>query len=109
MRSRLRPQAYSLAFALHWFRKVNPPLLMQLLMQPLTLWNAPVFRIHVLGCSDEDEEYQRPWKVTGIMEQANRMQALWEAREKAQAAREAKMQRGLVKKKLAPKEGKKGK
>ena len=98
-----------MAFALHYFMKVNPPLLMQLLMQPMTLWNAPVFRIHMLGHSDEEEEYQRPWKVTGIMEQATRMHALWEAREKAQAAREAKMMRGIVKKKAAPKEAKKAK
>ena len=89
--------------------KVNPPLLMQLLMQPLTLWDAPVFKVHMLGRSDDEEELQRPWKVTSILEQASRMGAAWEARERAMAARQAKMERGVVKKPPKAKDTKKAK
>jgi hypothetical protein len=87
---------------------VNPPLLMQLLIQPLTLWDAPVFKVHVLGHAD-DEELQRPWAVTGVLEQASRMGAAWEARERAMVARAEKMSRGIVKKAPKLKEAKKGK
>ena len=85
---------------------------MQLLIQPMTLWDAPVFKVHVLGHADDEDPCQRPWAVTGVLEQASRMGAAWEAREKAMQARAEKMSRGIVKKapkQLKEKAGKKGK
>ena len=87
-----------MAWGLHYFMKVNPPLLMQLLMQPMTLVDAPVFKVHMLGGADDEEPLQRPWKITSVLEQATRMGTAWEARERAMAARQAKLERGVVKK-----------
>lgn len=90
------------AYGAHHFLHTNPPLMMQLLMQPLTVWDSPVFKVHVRGFGEDDgEEFARPWKVTSILEQASRMGAAWEEREKATQARLDKMQRGVQKK--APK------
>jgi hypothetical protein len=80
---------------LHRFAKLNPPLLVQMVMQPVTAWESPVVQIHLLGRHDDEEGLERPWKGGGFMENATRAAAEWESAAKKRDARERKMLNGM--------------
>ena len=80
---------------LHRFAKLNPPLLVQMVMQPISVFESPVVQIHLLGRRDDTEELERPWKGGGFMENVTRATAEWEAASKKRDARERKMLNGM--------------
>jgi hypothetical protein len=55
--------------AMHVYMKVNPPLLLQVVTMPMSLWDTPVFQVHFLGKDEKSSaRLTRPWKPA---EQAN--------------------------------------
>lgn len=85
--------------------KLNPPLLVQLIMQPVTLLESPVFAVHMLGKSDEEEPYERPWKGSDFITNLTKTQAAWEASQKKADERRRKMLNGMKSKKTAVAKG----
>ena len=48
---------------LHFYFKLNPPIVLQTIMLPLNMIETPCFRVHVLGRdSKSDERLKRPWR-----------------------------------------------
>jgi hypothetical protein len=84
---------------MHWFMKVNPPLLFQCVSQPLSVWESPAFKVHFLGAKDDEPPYERPWPSTNFMEAAQASTKAWEDGYKKREERERKMLNGMVKKK----------
>lgn len=85
-----------MTWILHFLLKVNPPLLLQCLMQPATLWEHPAFQLHILGRREEsDERLQRPWAGSNVLEAAARSASAWEEATKKRDARAAKMLNGM--------------
>ena len=70
----LRGQVIGTLFVgfLHYKKGLLPPLLFQSIMMPFNLVDNKMFRIHVLGESDDD--LKRPFKATGFL--ANLMEGM---------------------------------
>jgi|TARA_B100001250_G_scaffold302017_1_gene263710 hypothetical protein len=47
---------------LHFYFKLNPPIVLQTIMLPLNMMETPAFQVHVLGKDgSENKKLQRPW------------------------------------------------
>jgi hypothetical protein len=105
-----------MAGTMHWWFKLNPPLIIQIVMQPLTLFDSPAFHVHIMGKSDDVEPYERPWASANFMSQASKTVAAWEESSKKREERGRRMMNGMKKgpkagkaEAKAAKDGKKGK
>ena len=47
---------------LHFYFKLNPPIVLQTIMLPLNMMETPAFQVHILGKDgSENKKLQRPW------------------------------------------------
>jgi hypothetical protein len=96
-----------MAYGLYQFMKMSPPLIMQALLQPITLWDSPAFQVHLRGKRDDEAPYERPWPSNNPLGQWVKAKDEWEAAQKRLDARRQKALNGM--KRAKPKETAKSK
>ena len=53
---------FLMSCVLHFYFKLNPPIVLQSIMLPLNMFESPAFQVHVLGKSTKvNKKLERPW------------------------------------------------